>query len=411
MNSSGSSATHIIEALEILKSEFSTELHDLLDFWSSSCIDQKRGGFIGSMDHFGFVDPDARKGCILNTRILWTFSAAFRFSENPSYKIMAQRAYHYLKEYFWDSDNGGLYWEVDAHGGTVNSKKQAYVQGFGIYAFSEYYRATGDVKSLEFAKNLFHILEDKFWESKYGGYIEALSNRWEVLDDMRLSDKDLNTPKSMNTHLHILEPYTNLYRVWPNSKLKAAIQSILHIFCEKIYNPETKHLDLFFGLDWTSQFQEISFGHDIEAAWLMNEASMAINKGELDEDIHKITKILVDVTMKEGIDTDGSLFYELNGQEMDTDKHWWPQAEAMVGFLDAYQFEKNTDYLQQVHKLWIFIQKHLKDPVNGEWYWRVDQNNQAYSSEVKAGFWKCPYHNGRALMEMIERIEKIKKYD
>ena len=320
---------------------------------------------------------------------------------------MAKRAYDYLTKYFWDHENGGLYWELDYKGNPLDRKKQAYVQGFGVYAFSEYYRAFGHEESLDYAKALFQILEEKFWDFKNTGYVEALTKEWKKIDDMRLSLKDLNTPKSMNTHLHILEPYTNLYRVWPNEKLKTAISSLLQIFCKKIYNPNTKHLKLFFSLDWKSQFEEISFGHDIEGAWLMNEASMVINNKALDKEVHSITKQLVLSTLNEGLDKDGSVFYEIKGAQLDTDKHWWPQAEAMVGFLDAYELDGQKTCLEQVEKLWIFIKNFLMDKENGEWYWRVDANNIPIISEDKAGFWKCPYHNGRALMELIERLDKL----
>ncbi len=399
-----------IEVLQVsMQKEISEELSSILDFWSTACLDDVNGGFIGSMDHFGVVDQSANKGCILNARILWTFAAAYRLMADSVYKKTADRAFTYLTEFFLDPIHGGLFWEVDVKGQPVNTKKQAYVQGFGIYAFSEYFRATGNKRSLDLAKELFYLLEDKFWEPKYGGYLEALTENWKGLEDMRLSEKDLNSPKSMNTHLHILEPYTNLYRVWPDPQLKSAIESLLHIFTNRIFNPDTKHLNLFFGLDWKPQFEEISFGHDIEGAWLMNEASMVISGGKLEEQVHEVTKDLVETTVREGLDTDGSLFYELNGKEMDTDKHWWPQAEAMVGFMDAYELEKDEVYLERVHALWSFILKQIKDSEHGEWHWRVDQNNKPYENEVKAGFWKCPYHNSRALMELIVRIDKLKE--
>ena len=400
-----------ISRLLDLQVEFENELERILKFWSTKCVDEINGGFIGTMDHYGKVELKASKGCILNARILWTFSAAYRKTNNESYRVTAVRAYDYLKKYFWDDINGGLYWELDYLGNKSDRKKQAYVQGFGIYAFSEYFRATGSQESLTYAKDLFYILENKFWEPKFAGYLEALGENWETLDDMRLSQKDLNTPKSMNTHLHILEPYTNLYRVWPEPQLKNSIEFLLQLFSKKIFDPETRHLNLFFSKDWKPQFQEISFGHDIEAAWLMNEASMVINKGELDQEIHLITKQLVDATVNEGLDHDGSLFNEIKGAELDSDKHWWPQAEAMVGFMDAFELELDQKHIRQIEKLWIFIKDHVLDLENGEWFWRVDKTNKEVSSEDKVGFWKCPYHNSRALMELIQRIDKLKQDD
>lgn len=390
-----------------LKSEFSEELYDLLDFWSRDCLDEEHGGFVGRMDHFGKIDPKASKSCVLNTRILWTFSAAYRTLKKDIYKQMAERAYQYLIKHFWDAKNGGLYWELDHTGKPLNTKKQAYVQGFGIYAFSEYYRAVGEEESLGYAKQLFYLLETHFWDPKFSGYLEALTSDWQPLSDMRLSNQDLNAPKSMNTHLHIIEPYTNLFRVWPAPDLKLAIASLLQLFERKIFNQQTKHLDLFFNKDWTPQFQHISYGHDIEAVWLLNEASMEINKGKLDQNVQQFTQTILKATRQEGLDTDGALFYARHGAILDKDKHWWPQAEAMVGFMDAYQQEGDQAYLENIEQLWRFIKAYLKDTTHGEWYWRVDDKNLPVTEEDKAGFWKCPYHNTRALMELIARIDVL----
>lgn len=390
-----------------LKDEFSSELIDLLAFWSSSSIDKKNGGFIGKMDHFGKIDHQASKGCILNTRILWTFSAAYRIFKLEAYKKMADRAYAYITSCFWDKDNSGLFWELDALGMQMNTKKQAYAQGFGIYAFSEYYRATGNDTSLAFAQELYEIMENKFWDFQFTGYFEALTQDWQIMDDMRLSAKDLNTPKSMNTHLHILEAYTNLYRVWPDPKLKNNIQSLIQIFTNKIYDRKTNHLNLFFEANWTTHFQEISFGHDIEGAWLLNEADMIIHNGVLSSEVKSVTAKLVEATINEGLDADGSVFYERNGAQLDSDKHWWPQAEGLVGFMDAYGLEGNEEHLKRVRKLWNFIKSHMIDTTNGEWYWRVDQQNNPIVTENKVGFWKSPYHNSRAMMELISRIEEL----
>ncbi|SNR51335.1 mannobiose 2-epimerase [Lutibacter agarilyticus] len=390
-----------------LKEELSLELSSLLSFWALEAIDNNNGGFIGEINHFGEKNSEASKGVILNTRILWTFSAAFRTTNLAEYKAVADRAYNYLINHFWDAKNEGLIWEVDYLGNPLNSRKQAYAQGFGIYAFSEYYRATQHTKSLNYANSLYEILENKFCDKISGGYIEALKDDWSVIKDMRLSDKDQNSPKSMNTHLHIIEPYVNLYRINPSEKLKQSITALLEIFNDKIIDKNTGHFNLFFGMDWEIQSTAISFGHDIEGAWLLHEAALIIGDENWIKTIRKKALQLVEITIKKGLDIDGSLFNEFDNGHMDTDKHWWPQAEAMVGLMDAYEINHNEKYLEGIIKLWNFIKFNLKDKENGEWYWRVDENGNPITSEVKVGFWKCPYHNGRALMELIERIEKI----
>lgn len=390
-----------------LKKELSLELSSILSFWTSEAIDNNNGGFIGEINHFGDKNSKASKGVILNSRILWTFSAAYRITSIEKYRKVADRAYDYMINHFWDAENEGLIWEVDSLGISLNDRKQAYAQGFGIYAFSEYYRSTNNSDSLNYAMKLYDILEEKFLDEKEGGYIEALKNNWSVIDDMRLSDKDQNAPKSMNTHLHIIEPYVNLYRVAPSKKLKQSIIALLGIFTNKIIDKNTGHFNLFFGMDWEIQSTAISFGHDIEGAWLLHEAALIIGDENWIKTIRKKALQLVEITIKKGLDIDGSLFNEFDNGHMDTDKHWWPQAEAMVGLMDAYEINQNEKYLEGIIKLWNFIKFNLKDKENGEWHWRVDENGNPIISEVKVGFWKCPYHNGRALMELIERIEKI----
>lgn len=388
--------------------ELNIELENILTYWSTEAIDHINGGFIGGIDNQGNKNCEASKGAVLNTRILWTFSAAYRTTKNSDYKIIADRAFEYIVTHFLDKENGGLFWEVDYLGKPINTRKQAYAQGFGIYAFSEYYRATKNTNSLEHAKELYHVLENNFHTKDSRGYIEALTQNWSIIEDMRLSDKDLNAPISMNTHLHILEPYTNLYRVWSNTALKENIENLISIFQDKIIDKQTGHFNLFFNLDWSIKSKAISFGHDIEGAWLMHEAAEVIQEEDTIKSIQKTAISLVDLTLEKGLDKDGSLFNELEGNHFDKDKHWWVQAEAMVGLMDAYQINPKEEYLSAIYKIWDFIKNFLIDTKHGEWFWRVDKNGEPILEEDKLGFWKCPYHNSRALMELIERIELIK---
>lgn len=391
-----------------LKDELFEELKNLLDFWSSKALDVENGGVIGKIDHYGNRYGKASKGSILHSRLLWTCSAAYRITRNKTYKTVADTVFEYIINHFWDEENGGLYWELDHTGKPINKRKQAYAQCFGIYAFSEHYRVTSNKDSLSFAKALFYTLENKFREPKFSGYIEALKNNWVPIDDMRLSEKDQNTPKSMNTHLHILESYTNLYRVWKNKKLKNSIQELIGIFQNNIIDKDSGHFNLFFDLDWKVRSNTISFGHDIEGAWLLHEAALIIQEEEVIKKVRQISLKLTKITLNKGLDEDGSVFNELEDNQYDKDKHWWPQAEAMVGFMDAFEIEPKTEYVTAVFKIWDFIKSNLIDSENGEWFWRVDEHGNPNPNDDKLGFWKCPYHNSRALIELIQRIEKIK---
>lgn len=393
--------------LNRLKDELNEELTRLLQFWSTTALDPENGGAIGRVDHDGHRYPKASKGSVLHSRLLWTFSAAYRTTGIDGYRKIADDLFEYMLQHFWDKEYGGLIWEIDFRGIPVNKRKQAYAQGFGIYAFSEYYRATENTNGLQFAVTLFDILEFHFKDPDHGGYLEALQYNWDTIEDMRLSEKDLNAPKSMNTHLHILEPYTNLYRVWKDTNLRQSIADLIIIFQQKIINKEFGHFNLFFKKNWTVCSKCISFGHDIEGAWLLHEAAQVLQDDSRLKSVSSSALTLVNNTLKKGLDNDGALFNELENGRYDKDKHWWPQAEAMVGFIDAFEMQPEPYYLNAVFNIWEFIKNHLIDRKNGEWYWRVDEHGNPDPNDDKLGFWKCPYHNSRALMQLIERINKL----
>lgn len=395
----------LLSGLKDLKQELNTELIRVLDYWCNHSIDKKYGGFIGSINGEGVTDYTADKSAVLNTRILWTFSMAFRKTGVERYKEMADRASDYIKQYFIDAEFGGIYWAVNYKGEPANTRKQAYAQGFAIYGFSEYYLATGNTESLELAKDLFYLLEDKFKDPKDGGYIEALGHDWGSLEDMRLSEKDANFPKSMNTHLHIIEPYTNLYRAWKNEHLKTSIGELIKTFTDKIIDAKTGHCSLFFDMDWTVQSETVSYGHDIEGAWLLREAATEIGDRQCIELVNPAATKLVLATLNEGVDTNGGLFYESENNTIDTDRHWWPQAEAMVGFFDEYVLTGKEQFLEAAINSWNCIKNEILCS-EGEWLGRVNQKGIPYPEEEIIGFWKCPYHNSRALIEVMQRIDK-----
>ncbi|MBO7499172.1 MAG: AGE family epimerase/isomerase, partial [Bacteroidaceae bacterium] len=247
----------------------------ILPFWMTRMPDP-RGGFYGRIDGLGNVHPEAEKGAILNARILWTFSAAYRVLGDPAYFDMATRAKCALLDNFFDPEFGGVYWSLHPDGTPKDTKKQIYALGFAIYGLSEYARATGDKSALAHAIKLFFDIENHSFDTERNGYFEAFTREWGEIADMRLSDKDANERKTMNTHLHILEPYTNLYRVWPDARLAAAIRNLIDIFVDRILDPQTFHLRLFFDDDWNSKVDATSYGHDIEASWLIHEAALVL---------------------------------------------------------------------------------------------------------------------------------------
>lgn len=393
--------------MELLKQEVREVLeHNILRFWIDRMQDKRHGGFYGRIDSNNMLHADADKGAILNARILWTFSAAYRVLHKPVYLEMANRAYRYFIDHFIDPKYGGVYWSLDYKGQPKDTKKQFYAIGFAIYGLSEYARATGNKEALMQAIQLYHCIEEHALDHVYNGYIEALTNDWQSIADMRLSEHDANYPKSQNTHLHIIEPYANLYRVWPSAELEKSLRNIIDIFTDKILNPETHHLDLFFDMDWTRGAGQLeSYGHDIECSWLMHEAALVLSDKEVLNKVEPIVRIVASASEK-GLLASGAMIHEANltTGAKDDDLHWWVQAEAVVGFINLYQhFHDGSAFHKALH-LWEYIKDNLIDYEHGEWYWSRHSDGAPNTVDDKAGFWKCPYHNSRMCLEILERF-------
>ena len=389
-----------------LAQECLNELHQhVLPYWMNNMVDHEHGGFYGRRDAFDTLEPKASKGSILNARILWTFSSAARHYKNPRYLEMAHRAYQYYMDFFVDPVYGGVYWMLDYQGKPIQTKKQIYAQAFAMYAMVEYYLATQEKESLDQAIKLFELIEKHSFDVTESGYLEAFDEQWNLLEDLRLSDKDANEKKTMNTHLHVIEAYTLLYTVWKDARLKKQLRNLLMIFTEKIINKNYQY-DLFFNERWELQSRATSFGHDIEGSWLLCEAAYALGDLKITAAIEKIAVLTVDKVLRDGLDDDGGLINETEPEgPTDTDKHWWPQAEALVGLVNVWQITKNPLYLDKAGKVWNFIKKFVRDEKHGEWHWLLSRSGEVKFKEDKAGPWKCPYHNGRALIEIGKRLE------
>ena len=410
--------------IQTLKQQVREVLEDnILRFWLNYMQDDEHGGFYGRMDGHCVLHADADKGAILNARILWSFSAAYRVLAHvspcsphlPKYLEAATRAKRYFMNHFIDREYGGVYWSIDFKGRPKDTKKQFYAIGFAIYGLSEYARATGDEEALAEALKLFDCIEEHAKEPEYNGYIEAMTREWEPMSDMRLSDKDANYPKSQNTHLHIIEPYTNLLRVAREAatvspevvrRIEAAVRNLLVIFIHCILNRETHHLDLFFENDWTrGGGHRESYGHDIECSWLMHEAALVLGDHDMLSEVEPVVKIVAKASEK-GLNADGSMVHEANVDtgEIDNDPQWWVQAEAVVGFINIYQHFGDESALGKALHCWEYIKHNLIDEKNGEWYWSRRSDGTLSLDEDKAGFWKCPYHNSRMCLEILERF-------
>jgi len=392
--------------LAAYRQDMETELARLADFWLTKAVDEGQGGFIGRMDSTGQADASADKGSILNARILWTFSALYRHTGRPDCLAAATRAYDYLLTHFINTEHGGLYWLLDAQGRPQDTRQQVYALAFAMYGLSEYYHATREPRALQASQQLFEWIEAHSYDAELGGYFEAFTQTGELLDDPRLSDKDRNAPKTMNTHLHILEAYANLYHGWPDARLAERLRHLLQVFDNHIVDAETGHLRLFFARDWTPVADLVSYGHDIEAAWLLPEAAAALGDAALLAQVNETAQRLARAAAA-AVLPDGSLPHELDRatHHVDTHREWWVSAEAMVGFLHAYEQTHDVAMLHRSYRAWQFAQLHLLDFAAGEWRWGVYDDYQPMRNHDKVGFWKCPYHNVRACLEVSRRCK------
>ena len=411
--------------------------NNILPFWLEKMQDNENGGFYGRIDGSGVLHPDAEKGAILNARILWTFSAAYRVLEKKELLEAATRAKDYLVDHFIDPEYGGVYWSVDYKGEPLDTKKQFYAIAFAIYGLSEYARATGNREALEYALDLYDCIEEHAFDDEQNGYIEACTREWGKIGDMRLSELDANYPKSQNTHLHIMEAYANLLRCLKEMRaqeqcdyvpaigsvlpvgisvppetmvsVEGALRNIISIFIDKILNPETNHLDLFFDMDWTRGAGHLeSYGHDIECSWLLHEAALVLGDENLLEKVENVVQKVAKASEK-GLREDGSMIHEANLDtgHVDDDLHWWVQAENVVGWFNVWQHFGDEEAFKKSEKCWHYIKENLVDFDNGEWYWSRHPDGTLNTVDDKAGFWKCPYHTSRMCLEIIERTAEV----
>jgi len=391
--------------MEDLKQEMREVLdNNIMRFWIDKMTDNDRGGYYGRIDGHDKLDPTVEKGAILNARILWSFAAAFRVTGNEEYRAAAERAKRYILDHFIDKEFGGVYWSVNADGTPKDTKKQSYAIGFTIYGMSELARATGDDEALDCAISLYNDLEKHAFDPVNNGYTEALTREWNPIADMRLSDKDENGSKTMNTHLHIIEPYTNLFRVWKDPVLEKQIRNLLHVFTDIILNKQTSHLDLFFNDEWQGRRNIQSFGHDIEASWLLHETALVLGDEAVLHAIEPIVRRIADAA-DEGLRPNGAMVYErwLDMGKTDGDFHWWVQCESVIGHVNLWQHFHDEAALEKAVKAWRFIKANLVDEAGGEWHWSLRTDGTVNLDDDKAGFWKCPYHNSRMCLELMER--------
>ena len=371
---------------------------NILPYWLQ--LKDPRGGFYGEVSADGTVQYDAPRGVILNARLIWSFAAAYGALRDTRYLTAAVHARDYFLEHFCDHKFGGVYWSVSADGERLDTKKQLYAQGFAIYGLSELYKVTRDDEALKNAINLYKVVEAYFADPLNGGYIEALARDFSTLEDMSLSAHDINADKTMNSHLHILEAYANLYQVWPDEELKSRVEALLELIGTRVMAP-SGHLQLYFRRDWSVLPGGVSFGHDIETSWLALECALALKDADVVNRVRPWA-LAMGHAGNEGLLPDGSLRYEqlLDGS-FDDSRQWWVQAETVVGNLWLWKYHADDAAFDRALACWAYIREHLVDPAAGEWWWAVLPDGSLDRSQPKAGFWKCPYHNTRMCLQVL----------
>jgi mannobiose 2-epimerase len=378
----------------------------IMPFWCGPAVDHVNGGWMAWLSNDLQPDRSQPKGLIVNARILWAFSAVYRAQPKPLFRKMANRAFDYIIHRFWDAQHGGAFWRLDDSGKVLDDAKKIYGQSFYIYALTEFHRAFKSEGALHRALTLFELIEQHAHDGEFGGYIEVCRRDWsEAGPDARLSDKDMNEKKSMNNHLHVLEAYTNLYRATQNPVVEQRLHELVQLFLDRILDARTGHLHHFFNEEWQVRSDTYTFGHDIEASWLFCEAAEVLDDPTLLARVRAVALQMADKVLAEGVRADGGLCYEGKaGKIIDGGRECWPQAEAIVGFLNAFQLSGAPKYVVAAERVWDYVERHLIDRVHGEWFWRINEDGKSDAKLPKVSEWKGPYHVSRACLETMRRL-------
>lgn len=385
-----------------IRTEMKQHLQEkLLPFWEK-LKDDTYGGFYGYMGTDLKVVPEAEKGCILNSRILWFFSNAYLTLKDESIRPYALHAYQFLTEHCLDKKEGGVFWSLTYDGSPLDTTKHTYNQAFAIYALSSYYDAFKDETALQKAIELFRLIELKC-RDEYG-YKEAQSREFFNISNDKLSENGIIADRTMNTLLHVFEAYTELYRVSHRPEAAERLKWILDTIAGKIYNPVLRRQEVFFDNDMNSLIDLHSYGHDIETAWLIDRGTAVLGEESYKKKMQPITEALED-TIYEKAYQNHSLANECERGTVDQKRIWWVQAEAVVGFYNAWQKRPNERRFKEASEdIWNFIKEHVADQrKDGEWFWCTDEFGNPAMERPIVEPWKCPYHNGRMCMEIIQR--------
>lgn len=403
----------------------------LLEKWFPAVVDEEAGGYFSTFDAHWQPVGEQEKFIVSQARHLWTSSHALMYDpEVETYKMVADHGFPFLRDKMWDSKNGGFFSMVDRQGNPVETynegRKIAYGNAFGIYGLAAYYKISEDPEALALAQKAFQWLEDHAHDPQTGGYFQDLSPEGRAYGkDPETAPSWRLTLKDQNSSIHLLEAFTELYQVWPDELVKTRVLELMHLIRDTITH-EKGYMRLFFFPDWTPvsyrdssevlreanyAIDHVSFGHDIETAFLLLEAAQTIDE-EYDKTL-QVAKKMVDHSLDHGFDHESGGIYERGyyfaGVDtltlIDKRKNWWAQAEGMHSLLlFSYLFPEETRYKQAFEKQWAYIQEYLIDQEHGGWYsFGLDVEPEAKEGR-KGNIWKTGYHTGRALMNCLKML-------
>lgn len=382
-------------------SEVKKELTEhIIPFWAN-LKDEENGGFYGYMSYNLELDKKADKGVILHSRILWFFSSCYAVLKDEKCRELADHAFEYIKNHCIDYDNGGVYWMTSFKGEPADIMKHTYNIAFAIYALSAYYNAVGDKFALDLAYKLFSDIETNTLDEY--GYREAFTVDWKLVPNDALSENGLMADKTMNAILHLIEAYTELYKADRNEEVAKRLKFQLSQIKDKVFDSQTNALKVFFNEKLEVIGDIHSYGHDIEATWLMDLACDTLEDEELKKQFTemnlKISNNILNTAME-----DGALNNERENDKIDRKRVWWVEAESVVGFINAYQHSGDKKFLEAARSVWEYIRSYIIDKrIGSEWYSEVSFEHKPHDFKEIVGPWKCPYHNGRMCLEVIKR--------
>ena len=393
------------DRLAVLARAVEAELRDnILPFWLR-LRDAARGGFFGAAASDGGVVPSAPKGAVLHARILWAFSAAaMRFSD-PALLDAAEFAYRFIARHLVDPASGGVFWTASADGQPASRHKYIYAQAFAIYGLATFHRASGDRGALDLAQQLWRAVERHALDAEGAGYFESFSPDWQIAPNKLMGPTPI--PKTFNTHFHLFEAYGALLEVWPDASLGKRLEQLATLLTEKLLDRERNTFRQLFEADWRTLDDGLSNGHDIQASWVIPAVAHQFAP-ELADRVRRSVAGIPDAVLLRAVEVDGGVATGRGPDGRPADgKVWWVQAEALVGFVDAFERRRELRFLDAAEGVWGFIQRSIVDRAGGEWRSWIAPAGVPQPDLPKADLWKCPYHNTRACLEIMDRAGRL----